>query len=130
MGYSNKEKQREYQRQWIAKRRAEYFSDKKCVVCGSKKNLELDHINPTDKKMNPSALWSLSESNQKRIDELAKCQVLCKSHHKDKTLVDISNRLEKEILQHGTATMYDYHGCRCSPCKDAATIKRRRFKRN
>jgi hypothetical protein len=130
MGYSDKEKQREYQKQWIAKRRAKYLEGKSCAFCGSSENLEIDHINPEQKTFNPSALWSMSETNPKRIAELAKCQILCSDCHGKKTLVDISNRIGQEILQHGTATMYDKHGCRCPPCREAATIKRRRFVRN
>ena len=130
MGYSDKEKQREYQRQWIAKRRAKYLEGKSCAFCGSSENLEIDHINPEEKKLNPSALWSLAENNPKRIAELAKCQILCDVHHAEKTLKDIANRIGKEVLQHGTSSMYDKHGCRCVPCREAGTIKRRRFARN
>lgn len=125
MGYTGEQK-REYQRKWVAKRRAEFFTDKSCEVCGSTESLELDHINPEEKISHN--IWSWKES--RRIEELAKCQVLCKAHHASKSLTDIQNRIGKPILQHGTAVMYDKHECRCSECRAASTIKRRRFARN
>lgn len=81
MPYKNKDKQREYQRKWIAKRRADYFRDKVCARCGSEDDLQLDHIDPTTKVSH--SIWSWSD--KKRLAELAKCQVLCYICHKDKT---------------------------------------------
>lgn len=52
MSYTNKEKQKEYVRQWIAKRRATWFADKICFLCGSTDRLELDHIDPRLKVAN------------------------------------------------------------------------------
>ncbi len=81
MPYKDPEKQREYQRQWIANRREDFFSDKWCVECGSIENLELDHINSSTKVSHN--IWSWSE--ERRDVELAKCQVLCHDCHKKKT---------------------------------------------
>jgi 5-methylcytosine-specific restriction endonuclease McrA len=58
-----------YRREWSAKRRAAYFYGKRCVQCGSSENLELDHVNPADK----------------REAEIKKCQVLCRKCHRQKT---------------------------------------------
>lgn len=49
MPYKNIEQQREYQRNWIADRRKEFFKDKKCVYCTKTKNLELSHKDKTTK---------------------------------------------------------------------------------
>lgn len=84
MGYIG-EKKKEYQRQWMKKRRDSYFKDKSCAHCRSTENLELDHINAEDKLINPANLWSMSDSNPRKIAELAKCQVLCHSCHLKKT---------------------------------------------
>ncbi len=39
---SDTETRRRYQRQWIAKRRAEFLADKTCIDCATTKHLELD----------------------------------------------------------------------------------------
>jgi hypothetical protein len=79
--YKDPEKQREYQRRWMANRRAEFFKGKCCVKCGATKNLEIDHINPETKI--DHRVWSWSQS--RRDAELAKCQVLCAACHELKT---------------------------------------------
>lgn len=111
MGYTGEQK-REYQRKWVATRRAEYLADKRCVVCGSINELEIDHIDRTTKKYNPAALWGMSNTNPNKIAELKKCQVLCAVHHKEKTKAEL-NRLRT----HGR-TMYRY-GCKCEICVEA-----------
>lgn len=115
MGYKDPEKQREYQRQWIARRKAEWFEGKSCVECGSTENLELDHIDPATKITN--AIWSWSE--ERRNAELAKCQVLCHDCHVKKTHIDLDH------FQHGTPSEYQ-RGCRCVPCRanKSAAMKR------
>ena len=96
---------RSYQREWIAKRRAVFFENKKCVECESNKELEIDHISPETKVSHN--IWSWSKERFKT--EIIKCQVLCNSCHKEKTrLWNISRR------KHGR-TWYSY-GCRCSIC--------------
>lgn len=81
MPYKDPDKQREYMRQWIAQRRLRFFADKQCAVCGSKQNLELDHIDPVTKITN--SIWSWSE--ERRETELVKCQILCKNCHQIKS---------------------------------------------
>lgn len=82
MGYSERrEYMRKYQREWIAKRRAAWFSDKKCVDCGSKEKLEIDHVDREDKVTH--AVWSWKKS--RRDEELAKCEVRCNSCHKKRS---------------------------------------------
>lgn len=81
-----KEYLRNYQREWIKKRRNSWFQDKCCVKCKSTKNLELDHIDPYSKISNH--IWSWSK--ERRIQELEKCQVLCYSCHKEKTKIDLN----------------------------------------
>jgi hypothetical protein len=81
MPYKNLEKQREYQRQWMARRKAEYFSNKNCSTCGRSEQLEIDHIDPSTKLSHK--IWSWSKI--RREEELAKCQVLCKDCHLTKS---------------------------------------------
>lgn len=72
---------RDYQRKWIAKRRADFMEDKSCEHCGATENLELDHIDQTTKISH--SIWSWSEP--RRLAEIAKCQILCNDCHKIKT---------------------------------------------
>lgn len=117
MGYKSAEAQREYQREWIAARRAEFFKDKKCVRCGSRESLELDHIDPSMKV--DHKIWSWSQ--ERRDEEIAKCQVLCKPCHVEKTGADIEP-------PHGTNSRYTSKKwkCRCELCKWAHTALARR----
>lgn len=83
MPFLDPEAKKEYQRKWVAKRRANFFADKKCEAenCNRTDKLTLDHINPKTKVSH--SIWSWSE---KRIaEEVSKCQVLCEDHHKEKT---------------------------------------------
>jgi 5-methylcytosine-specific restriction endonuclease McrA len=81
MPYKDRDRQRAFQREWYARRRAEYLVDKRCVTCGSTDRLEVDHIDPTTKMSH--RVWSWSA--ERRAAELAKCQILCKKHHKAKS---------------------------------------------
>lgn len=91
MPYKDKNKQREYARVWMEKRRQEFFRDKYCVKCRSTQNLELDHINPNEKVSHK--IWGWSE--ERRTKELAKCQVLCHKHHLEKTAEE--NRIRGSV---------------------------------
>ena len=86
MPYKDKAKQLEYQRKWMAARRAEYFDGKSCVTCGSTESLELDHIDPATKVSH--RIWSWS--TERREAELAKCQPLCRDCHESKSVREFS----------------------------------------
>ena len=107
--YKDPEKQRKYQRDWIAKRRQSWLEGRSCVVCGSVDGLEIDHIDPDYKwKHN---FWSYSW--EKINAELAKCQVLCWVHHNEKTAREVGM---PTAYSHGTKSMWAEHGCRCAVC--------------
>ena len=110
MPYADKKVQREYQKQWTAKRRADFFANKQCKRCGSTNRLELDHMDPSKKVSHK--IWSWSEAKMKA--ELEKCQVLCYDCHKSKTKVE-----RTVIRSHGTPGMYSKGHCRCQECKNA-----------
>lgn len=85
--YKDLNRKREYQKQWVQKRKSKWFSENgPCVICGSSERLELDHINPETKVTN--SIWSWSE--KRRSDELIKCQILCYECHKKKTAIFMS----------------------------------------
>lgn len=118
MPYKSAEAQREYQRRWLAARRAEWIAEHgPCMECGTDENLDVDHIDPATKLFEISTLWSLSKNNPKRVAELAKCQVLCESCHQEKTNKENSY----DVLVHGTRHCYMKFKCRCTPCTQAAS---------
>lgn len=120
---TRKEYLKNYSRLWIAKRRADFFKDKCCVKCGSTERLELDHIDPKTKKSRSAhAIWSFSE--KRRLEEIAKCQVLCHNCHLQKTKIDLY-----PIAVCGTVTKYRHYGCRCRNCKDACAIYKREYRK-
>jgi hypothetical protein len=81
MPYSDPAAQREYQRQWCANRRAEWMAGKSCADCGSTTDLEVDHVDPSQKVSH--RVWSWSRA--RRDAELAKCVVRCQPCHQRKT---------------------------------------------
>lgn len=82
MPYKDLQAKRDYQRIWIANRRADYLKDKSCINCGSTEFLEIDHIEPDEKISHKVFSWS----EARRAAELAKCQILCNMCHMEKTL--------------------------------------------
>lgn len=81
MPYSDPDRQREYQAQWRAKRRAAWFEGRRCLDCGSREDLTLDHVDPKTKVSHK--IWSWSRA--RREAELAKCVVRCLPCHRKKT---------------------------------------------
>lgn len=111
---------REYQRKWVAQRRAEFFTGKVCVHCGSDEELRLDHIDPAQKI--DHKVWSWSAL--RREAEIAKCQVLCEPCHKIKTYADCY--VEPE---HGTHSRYVIYRCRCEACRAGHARHNREWRR-
>lgn len=111
MPFKDKEKQRKFNRQWVAKRKANWFTDKVCVTCGSGVNLELDHIDPINKISHN--IWSWSQV--KRDEELAKCQVLCSQCHRIKTSQEQKLSFTQPLI-HGYKGYRK--GCRCDICHE------------
>lgn len=68
-------------------RRDTFWKGKSCLKCGSTTKLELDHIERGTKDAilckHPGDIWHWS--NTRRDLELAKCQVLCKICHREKS---------------------------------------------
>lgn len=111
---------REYQRKWLAKRRQDWIDSQGgvCAVCGSDDRLEVDHIDPSTKTCNPRDIWSRAQAF--RDAELAKCQVLCYTHHLEKTNAE-------KFVPHGTNGRYN-DGCRCAPCTAAHSALAREWR--
>lgn len=116
MPYKNKDQQRAYQRRWIQRRRQEYFDmHGSCIKCGSSDNLCLHHKNKNAKISHK--IWSWS--NQRQLDELSKCVVMCERCH---------NHLHtQQSMRHGLSRYQA--GCRCNICKKVKSIENKRNRR-
>lgn len=122
MGLDRKDYLRQYQLVWIKKRRDEWLAQNgPCKKCGSTEQLEVDHIDPSTKALNPTYIWSRKKAD--RDLELAKCQVLCRKCHKQKTVIEFT----KIDRVHGTNTTYKA-GCRCEECRAAAVAHTREWR--
>jgi len=101
----DKAKQRAYQLKRIKIRRFHYMSKLgPCVRCGSKDKIELDHIDRSTKITN--SIWSWS--HERIMSEMRKCQPLCNSCHKIKTLEEMGG------YKHNRSGYT--RGCRCDKC--------------
>ncbi len=110
MPYLDKDRQRQFQRDWLRERRDAWIRENgPCIDCGSSDRLEVDHIDPEQKISH--RVWSWSK--KRRDDELKKCVVRCKKHHQVKTMLD-----QHGPRWHGTSRMYST-GCRCTNCSKA-----------
>ena len=112
--------QRKVQREWIATRRRKWLTaNGPCNICGSWSQLEVDHIDPTTKI--DHKVWSWTEI--RRLAELAKCQVLCRTCHLKKTMAE--QGLEES--PHG-ANRYLRKRCRCDICRAGAAERMRVYR--
>lgn len=87
----------------------------RCVVCGTDEGVEFDHIDPTTKRFNLADGHSVTMTVY--LEEVAKCQPLCKPHHHEKTWAQRGFPLVKGQDVHGTLAAYRY--CRCGACRAA-----------
>lgn len=119
MGYKDPEKQRQFLREWyqnvMKQRRLAWEAANTCVDCGSKENLELDHVDPSLKISHN--IWSWSE--KRRNEELAKCVARCHECHKKRTIAQ-----QSKPSNHGARSFYMKYGCRCDLCVAAAALVR------
>lgn len=115
---------RTYKREWIAKRRAAWIKENgPCRKCGSLSSLEVDHIDPIQKRFHVREIWSRCE--EFREAELSKCQVLCKGCHWEKTQAECYRP-----RVHGTVPMYKGGKCRCPLCREANSRYNKNHRRN
>lgn len=83
MPYADIDRQREYQRKWMARRRAGWIAvNGPCTDCGSWADLQIDHVDASTKVSH--RIWSWAE--HRRTAELAKCVARCNPCHRKKTV--------------------------------------------
>ena len=94
----------------------------KCVKCNTDENLEIDHKDRQNKSFTLAKNWNINilEFNK----ELDKCQLLCKTCHGEKTLIDLGQQSAKN--NHGTLSSYRY--CKCELCKKAKSDNSREYR--
>jgi 5-methylcytosine-specific restriction endonuclease McrA len=110
-----------YQNKWLNNRRLEWVkANGPCKKCGTWENLEIDHIDPSQKSFRIASIWS--RSKEFRDKELSKCQVLCKSCHFEKTT--------KENKEFGHGTPIKYATCKCVVCNQMKKFDKKKSKLN
>lgn len=117
-----RERHRRYQLERYYQKKAwmvEYLGGK-CSVCGSCDRLEIDHIDRTRKKY---TLTGIYDRTNVVLEELKKCQLLCRSCHQTKTIHEGGHR---DRSQH---TMNNGNGrCKCNECREINRDYMRRYR--
>jgi 5-methylcytosine-specific restriction endonuclease McrA len=113
----------EYMRGYMAARYAARrqmaldFLGNACVVCGSIKDLQIDHIDRSTKAIAIAKL--ILAKDEKLFAELVKCQALCPEHHGKKTSQEMG-------VPHGGGVK-GKRNCPCELCREAARRYNRGF---
>lgn len=81
-----------------------------CAECGSMDDLQVDHVDPSTKLFDvKQLLYKRRLDAPEVLDELAKCQLLCRLCHEAKTGSERS-------VEHGGG-LSGKKNCACSPCR-------------
>jgi 5-methylcytosine-specific restriction endonuclease McrA len=121
MSYKNKEEYNAYMKEYMLNRYHEQkqkllnLLGNKCVKCDNTEGLEFDHIKPSTKSFAIAQLNTMSYS--KALEEVKKCQLLCKKCHNSKSIKEQGFQEVKDKNFHGTVSSYRY--CKYDLCKEA-----------
>src|ERR1700757_1606373 len=88
------------------RRRAIEYLGGKCTRCGTTDDLEIDHVDRRTKKF---TFGGRVLSWEKLVVELKKCQLLCATHHLEKTVSEIE-------VPHGGG-LAGKRRCKCDLCR-------------
>lgn len=87
----------------------------KCAICGAEDQLQIDHIDPSTKRFSLSKGWGKPWLDI--LSELAKCQLLCRICHRNKTAGETSIKMKGQVrAKHGGHRMRYKYGCLCEEC--------------
>lgn len=96
----------------------------KCNCCGGLDDLEIDHKDISTKSFT-IAKKAASAPISTLLEELKKCQLLCRTCHLEKTYKD-----KGQISARGThGTLSSYRYCKCDLCKKAKSDWQKEYKR-
>lgn len=86
MGYKDPDSQRQYQLEWMWRRRLQWILDNgPCRWCGSVRDLNVSFRHPGEKTVKVASIWGYSD--EKRTQLLEQCEVLCKECHRRKIAI-------------------------------------------
>jgi len=91
-----------------------------CAKCRSRAGLEIDHIDRTLKQYSISKILA-SAPEARYQQELKKCQLLCRRHHKAKSS-------KEQSVSHGTG-LTGRKNCRCELCRPLKNAYIREWKK-
>lgn len=115
MGYKNPEKQKLFQREWHAKRRAFLLQEKSCAICQGTDRLEILKRESTAKR----ATCALSTKRWTTITSTY--LILCAAHAQE-----WRQSLFASLVRHG-ANQYRKSGCRCDVCVSGYRARRNAY---
>jgi hypothetical protein len=123
-----KEEYNEYMRLYMLRRYHDLLGGM-CTECSDTSELEFDHIDRTKKTGELAKMWSYNWDDF--IDELTKCQLLCRDCHIDKTKEDMG-------VPHGggkagkflTLPSGKRQACSCVSCTKQRNKYSREYKRS
>lgn len=84
MPYSDKEKNKEYQRQWKRDHKnwyRDYKATLSCSKCGFSHPAVIQFHHPREKEFNISRAVNSKTSRERIMAEIAKCEILCANCH-------------------------------------------------
>ena len=79
----------------------------RCAKCGTPDDLQFDHVDRELKEFAITEKWNRSQ--EELMAELDKCQLLCRTHHLEKTRSEVS-------VDHGGG-LSGKRNCPCPPCR-------------
>lgn len=99
-----------------------------CGECGSMEDLEFNHVDPSTKSFVLSGCY-LDKAWNRILEEFAKCELLCRAHHLEKTrdqyaTGELVRSITAAQFVHGTARMYSEQFCKCEDCRLAKRLYR------